>query len=141
MVNCSYTFNSSYLVCTGPTGSIWCRTDMDFLNLHRLSFDVLSFGLKQTLFSIASTVVKYKIFPFKRLSNESDAIFTMYDYTIPIYGYEMVSFMNNSRINNPTDLLCFNQLIGLLNESKLLQQMQTIVSKMLDNVEFVMGNY
>lgn len=143
MVNCSYSFDDSYLLCDGPTGMIFCNTTIDFLHLHQLSFDVFSFGLKQTPLNIASTLVKYKIYPFKLLSNESNPIIK-YDYTIPIYGYEIVSFMNNTNkflINNAADLLCFNQLIGLLNESKLLQQMQSMVNQMLDSVEYALGHY
>jgi hypothetical protein len=135
-VNCTYNYTSSLVSCEGPTGFVFCNTTVDFGHLNQLSFDVVSFGLKQVDLLVASTLVKYKIFPFKLVSNNTDTTI-VYEYKYPIYGFEIMSFMNRTSfvINNTHDLYCFNQLIGLLNESKLLQQVNTVVNEVLDSVQ------
>lgn len=137
MVNCTYNYADQYLTCDGATGSISCNSSVDFSDLGKLSFDVLSFGLKQVNYLLTSAVVKYKIFPFKSIvpdANDTDTNL-VYEYKYPIYGYEIVSFMNNASyvINNAFDLICFNQLIGLLNESKLIHQMESVFDKIFAN--------
>lgn len=138
MVNCSYSYKDLFLSCDGLTGSILCNTTVDFANLDQLSFDVLSFGLKQINFlRVASTLVKYKIRPFKLVEFNNVSSSYLYEYKFPIYGNEIVSFMNNTSfvINNTFDLVCFNQLVGLLNESKLFNQMQSAVNQIFDNIQ------
>jgi len=134
-VTCSYSYNTTLLSCTGPTGSIECNSTIDFTQLHDFSYDVVSFGHKiHYYYGVSSTLIKYKIFPFKFL-DETDE--TRYEYKHPIYGYDIASFMTHNStylVNSMHDLVCFNQLIGLLNDSHLLKHMLKVVNDIYDTI-------
>jgi hypothetical protein len=143
-VNCSYSYETLLLNCNSSTGDLLssCVSDVDFAYLDKISFDILSLGISnnKSTHSLVSTMQRYRIFPFKMLSNNDstgyDDGLIVYDYVVPIYGYELVSYMNSSSKQNTyrKEEPCFNNLIGLLNESKMLSQMQIIVHETLTSM-------
>lgn len=132
-------FNSS-LSCVGPFSSIFCSSSLNFASLEQLSFDSYGLGLIQSQEFVSPSFVKYRMYPFRRVSSNDTINKITYDYLVPIYGSNIdLSFVDNVSYEKKNikfeQFPCLNQLIGLLNESKFFSKMQMISNRIDEEVK------
>lgn len=139
MINCTYNYTDSFLMCAGPAGAIICSTHIDFTELHNLTFEVQKISMKHIAYLYTPHLIKYKLHVFSKLvpengSNTEKLYF--YGYKNPIMSYQHVSTdRNESLITDKHDLSCLNKLFGLLNSARFLQQMSLAFHKFFQTFE------
>lgn len=80
---------------------------------------------------VGPSFVKYRMYPFRKIVDNTTSTGITYDYLIPIYGSHIaLSFVDTVSYSKKTvgyeQYTCLNQLIGLLNESKFFNRMKVI---------------
>lgn len=85
-----------------------------------------------------SNLIKYNLYPFKLLSktrfgysNNVTVDQFVYDYQIPIYGFEVKLNTEDGQLIGPfglniKEVSCFNKLAFMLNEAKLIDRMRVV---------------
>ena len=92
-------------------------------NLQNFTYDLFGLGLAQDGMFISPKVLKYEMFPFKRVfSNDTD---NFYGYESTNAGFNLYqSSLIKDKGLRVQDINCFNDLISLLNESRLVQNLK-----------------
>ena len=97
--------------------SIECKTVLNVADLQNVTYDLFGLGLAQDGLFISTKVLKYEMFPFKKVfANDSVAF---YSYASPSSGFTLYqSSLIKDKGLRVQDLECFNDLIDLLDESR-----------------------
>ena len=133
LMNCSYQISNSSLSCQNSYRSLVCDDSFDIRSLGNFSFSVYGFeNIVNSYGLFSSNLIKYDLFPFKLNNSTNDANNTLvYDYVIPIYGFEVKLTLDNGKLISSNgfsfkEVSCFNKLVFLLNEAKLYDQMRVV---------------
>jgi hypothetical protein len=113
-----------------------CSASFDVFTLGNYSFYAYGFENSQLSGIFGSNLIKYSLFPFKEvvcneMTGSSSNNTLLFDYVIPIYGFEVKIDIENGQLVNSNNLdvhqmSCFNKLVFLLNEAKFYDQMRQI---------------
>ncbi|CAF1065182.1 unnamed protein product [Brachionus calyciflorus] len=120
ILTCTYNKLTFNLQCIGPFTSINCASKLEVQRLEKIFFE--------TFIAIPFRIVRYKVFPFSKIQSSGSTI--IYDYTVPIYvpiyPVYTITELNQIRILDLNENICYNSLIAILNESSLFSNIQIV---------------
>ena len=105
------------------TRSIVCKTSLTPANFKNFSYELYGVGVVQNALFYSQGFVKYEMFPFSKVFENESANF--YNYETPKNGFNLYhSSLMNEKGLRVEDLHCFNDLIELLDESRLVENLK-----------------
>lgn len=105
-------------------------TNVNFTDLHELSFDTASYIVNRVNYYVYSNVIKYTTKPFA-LNSTAPLVFV---YANPVVGNQIVAvYTSTYQVDTTADAFCLVQLVNLLNEAMLTQQINAYMEMVFKN--------
>jgi len=137
ITNCTYFKLDKILSCENIHRIINCSTVLNLTGLQDLSFEIYGFSVFHNFSDISPSYNKYKLYPFQLFKETNTSL--VYNYSIPLNTQSLditlaqsnTTFVKGLKV---LDFVCFNELIGMLNESNYLNRLKELSDIVYDRL-------